>query len=148
LEIDPDLLIPDRDRSLNDGAIIAMEWSNSKDQGGYYWQMLEAVADHYKIDLDVPVSQIPEEKLKLILYGTGKQEVTMNMVGRNDRKTTFETSFEGIIPNLERRFRETSSEYIRSKISEFMSDRPCPTCNGTRLRREALAVTVDGKKYR
>jgi len=145
LEIDPDLLIPDRDRSLNDGAIIAMEWSNSKDQGGYYWQMLEAVADHYKIDLDVPVSQIPEEKLKLILYGTGKQEVTMNMVGRNDRKTTFETSFEGIIPNLERRFRETSSEYIRSKISEFMSDRPCPTCNGTRLRREALAVTVDGK---
>ena len=145
LEIDPDLLIPDRDRSLNDGAIIALEWSNSKEQGGYYWQMLEAVADHYKIDLDVPVNQIPDDKLKLILYGTGKQEVTMNMVGRNDRKTTFETSFEGIIPNLERRFRETSSEYIRSKISEYMSDRPCPTCKGTRLRPEALAVTVDDK---
>jgi excinuclease ABC subunit A len=145
LEIDPDLLIPDRERSFNDGAIIAMEWSNSKEQGGYYWQMLEAVAEHYKIDLDVPVNQIPEDKLNLILYGTGKQEVTMSMVGRNDRKTTFETSFEGIIPNLERRFRETSSEYIRSKISEYMSDRPCPKCKGTRLRPEALAVTVDGK---
>jgi excinuclease ABC subunit A len=83
--------------------------------------------------------------LNLILYGTGKQEVTMSMVGRNDRKTTFETSFEGIIPNLERRFRETSSEYIRSKISEYMSDRPCPTCKGTRLRPEALAVTVNDK---
>lgn len=145
LEIDPDLLIPDRERSLNDGAIIAMEWSNSKEQGGYYWQMLEAVAGQFKIDLDTPVNQIPEEKLNLILYGTGKQEVTMSMVGRNERKTTFETSFEGVIPNLERRFRETSSEYIRSKISEYMSDRPCPTCKGTRLRPEALAVTVDGK---
>jgi excinuclease ABC subunit A len=145
LEIDPDLLIPDRERSFNDGAIIAMEWSNNKEQGGYYWQMLEAVADHYKIDLDSPVNQIPEDKLNLILYGTGKQEVTMSMVGRNDRKTTFETSFEGIIPNLERRFRETSSEYIRSKISEYMSDRPCPTCKGTRLRPEALAVTVNDK---
>jgi len=146
LEIDPDLLIPDRDRSLNDGAIIAMEWSNSREQGGYYWQMLEAVAGHFHIDLDIPVNQISEEKLNLVLYGTGKQEVTMNMVGRNnERHTTFDTTFEGVIPNLERRFRETSSEFIRSRIGEYMSDRPCPTCKGTRLRPEALAVTVDGK---
>ena len=145
LEIDPDLLIPDRERSFNDGAIIALEWSNSKEQGGYYWQMVEAVAEHYHIDLDAPVNQIPEDKLRLILYGTGNQEVTMSMVSRNERKTTFDTSFEGVIPNLERRYRETSSEYIRSKISEYMSDRPCPTCKGTRLRPEALAVTVDGK---
>ncbi len=146
LEIDPDLLIPDRERSLNDGAIIAMEWNNGREQGGYYWQMLEAVASQFDIKLDKPVSEIPEEKLHLILYGTGKQEVTMNMVGRNnDRQTTFETSFEGVIPNLERRFRETSSEFIRSRIGEYMSDRPCPTCKGTRLRPEALAVTVDEK---
>lgn len=146
LEIDPDLLIPDRDRSFVDGAVVAMEWSNSREQGGYYWQMLEAVAKHYEIDLDIPVSQIPDEKLQLILYGTGKQEIVMNMVGRNnDRQTTFETSFEGVIPNLERRFRETSSEFIRSRISEYMSDRPCPSCKGTRLRPEALAVTVDDR---
>ncbi len=146
LEIDPDLLIPDRDRSFNEGAIIAMEWSNSREQGGYYWQMLEAVASHFDINLDKPVSEISEEKLRLVLYGTGSQEVTMNMVGRNsDRRTTFETSFEGIIPNLERRFRETTSEYIRSRIGEYMSDRTCPTCKGTRLRPEALAVTVDEK---
>ncbi len=146
LEIDPDLLIPDKERSFKEGAIIAMEWANSREQGGYYWQMLEAVADHYGIDLDCPVNQIPEEQMKIVLYGTGKQEITMNMVGRNnDRHTTFETSFEGVIPNLERRFRETSSEFIRSRISEYMCDRPCPTCKGTRLRPEALAVTVDGK---
>jgi excinuclease ABC subunit A len=146
LEIDPDLLIPDRSRSFNDGAIIAMEWNNGREQGGYYWQMVEAVADHFGIDLDKPVSTIPEEKIRMILYGTGNKEVTMNMVGRNnDRRTTFETSFEGVIPNLERRFRETSSEFIRSRIGEYMSDRPCPTCKGTRLRPEALAVTVDGK---
>jgi excinuclease ABC subunit A len=146
LEIDPDLLIPDRDRSFNEGAIIAMEWSNSREQGGYYWQMLEAVAKQFKIDLEKPINQIPEDKLRLVLYGTGKEEVTMNMVGRNnERRTTFETSFEGVIPNLERRFKETSSEYIRSRIGEYMSDRPCPTCKGTRLRPEALAVTVDDK---
>lgn len=146
LEIDPDLLIPDKERSFKEGAIIAMEWANSREQGGYYWQMLEAVAEHFDIDLDKPVSQISEDKMHLVLYGTGKQEITMNMVGRNnDRRTTFETSFEGVIPNLERRYRETSSEFIRSRISEYMCDRPCPTCKGTRLRPEALAVTVDGK---
>ncbi|HEX7556553.1 MAG TPA: excinuclease ABC subunit UvrA, partial [Leptolinea sp.] len=146
LEIDPDLLVPDRERSFNEGAIIAMEWSNGREQGGYYWQMLEAVAKQFKIDLDKPLTSISEEKIHLILYGTGNQEVTMNMVGRNnERRTTFDTTFEGVIPNLERRFRETSSEYIRSRIGEYMSDRPCPTCKGTRLRPEALAVTVDGK---
>jgi len=146
LEIDPDLLMPDRERSFEEGALIAMEWSNSREQGGYYWQMLEAVAKHFDIDLDIPVAKVPEEKIRLILYGTGNQEVTMNVVGRNnDRRTTFDTPFEGVIPNLERRFRETSSEYIRSRIGEYMSDRPCPTCKGTRLRAEAIAVTVDDR---
>jgi excinuclease ABC subunit A len=146
LEIDPDLLIPDRERSFNEGAIIAMEWSNGKEQGGYYWQMIEAVSKHFKIDLDKPVASIPQDKIRVILYGTGNQEVTMNMVGRNnDRRTTFDTTFEGVIPNLERRFRETSSEFIRSRISEYMSDRPCPTCKGNRLRPEAIAVTVDDR---
>ena len=143
LEIDPDLLIPDPDRSLNEGAIIALEWNGPRDQGGYYWQMVEAVAHEHHIDLDAPVRTIPKSKLDIILYGSGSQEITIHLQGRNDRQSTFSTAFEGVIHNLERRYRETTSEYIRNKITEFMSDRPCPTCKGTRLRPEALAVTVD-----
>jgi excinuclease ABC subunit A len=142
LEIDPDLLIPDTDRPLNEGAIIALEWNGPREQGGYYWQMVEAVAKNYHIDLNAPVSTISQELLNKILYGTGSQQLTIQMEGRNDRKTTFQTNFEGVIPNLERRYKETQSEYIRNKISEFMSNRPCPTCNGERLRPEALAVTI------
>ncbi|MEM5776417.1 MAG: excinuclease ABC subunit UvrA, partial [Anaerolineaceae bacterium] len=144
LEIDPDLLIPDKDLSLNDGAIVAMEWKNSRDQGGYYWQYLEAVAREYKIDLDAPVSSIPPEKMKLILYGTGEDQVTVR-IERKERQSRFETSFEGVVNNFERRYRETQSEYIRNKIAEYMSQRPCPTCKGTRLRPESMAVTVDGE---
>ncbi len=142
LEIDPDLLIPDQERSFNDGAIIALEWSGPREQGGYYWQMVEAVAKAYKIDLDAPVNTLKQDDINRILYGTGGEQFTVSMDGRNERKTTFQTNFEGVIPNLERRYRETQSDYIRNKISEFMSDRPCPTCKGERLRPEALAVTV------
>lgn len=145
LEIDPDLLMPDGDRSLSEGAIAALEWNGPRDQGGYYWQMIEAVAHSYHIDLNAPVNSIPEEKIHLILYGTGGKEISVHMQGRNERTTTFNTAFEGVIPNLERRYRETGSEYVRNKISEFMSDRPCQTCKGTRLRPEALAVTVDDR---
>ena len=144
LEIDPDLIIPDPDRSLTEGAIVVMEWNTGREQGGYYWQHLEAVAQHYHIDLNAPVRTIPKEKLDLVLYGTKGQEVTVNIQGR-ERASTFRAAFEGVIPNLERRFRETNSEYIRNKITEYMNDRPCPTCQGKRLRPEALAVTVDGK---
>ncbi|MEW6650147.1 MAG: excinuclease ABC subunit UvrA [Chloroflexota bacterium] len=144
LEIDPDRLIPDRERSLNDGAIVALEWNGPRDQGGYYWQMVEAVAVTHNIDLNAPVNTISEEKLKLILYGTGSEEIRVHFHGKNDRQSSYQTPFEGVIPNLERRFRETSSEYIRNKITEYMSDRPCPVCLGTRLRQEAMAVTVDG----
>jgi len=143
LEIDPDLLIPDTDRSLCEGAIIALEWNGPREQGGYYWQMIEAVAHLYHIELDAAVRTITEEKLQKILYGTGTQEIVVHIQGKNDRQTTYKTIFEGVIPNLERRYRETNSEYIRNRISEFMSDRPCPTCKGERLRPEALAVTVD-----
>ncbi|MDT8899392.1 excinuclease ABC subunit UvrA [Thermanaerothrix sp. 4228-RoL] len=144
LEIDPDLIIPDKERSLNDGAIVALEWNGPREQGGYYWQMIEAVAKAYDIDLDAPVSSIPEEKLNKILYGTGREEIRVHLHGRNDRQASYVTPFEGVIPNLERRYRETNSEYIRARIAEFMTDQPCPTCKGTRLRPEALAVTVDG----
>jgi excinuclease ABC subunit A len=143
LEIDPDLLIPDQDMSLKEGAIAISEWSGPRDEGGYYWQTLEAAAHDYHVDLNAPVRSIPREKLEVILYGTNGREVTVHYRNKHGRKATFRTPFEGVIANLERRYSETNSEYMRDKISEFMSERTCPTCRGARLRPEALAVTVD-----
>ncbi len=143
LEIDLQLLIPDRGVSFSDGAIAISEWSGPREEGGYYWQLLEAAANEYKIDLDAPFRSIPEEKLKIILHGTDGKEVTVHYKNRNGRRATFRTPFEGVINNLHRRYNETNSEYMRVKISEFMSQHTCPTCHGARLRPEALAVTID-----
>ena len=143
LEIDPDRIIPDRDRSLNEGAIASMEWSGPKEEGGYYWQSLEAAARAYRIDLEKPVSELTKEQVDVILYGTGDRQVTMTYKNSNGNEFKFSRAFEGVITNLERRYKETNSEYIREKINEFMSDRPCPTCGGKRLNASALAVTVD-----
>ena len=143
LEIDPERIIPDRERSLNEGAIASMEWSGPKEEGGYYWQGLQAAAKAYRIDLDQPVSELTKEQLDIVLYGTGDRQVQMTYKNSNGNEFRFSRAFEGVITNLERRYRETNSEYIREKISEFMSDRPCPTCKGKRLNPAALAVTVD-----
>ncbi len=144
LEIDPERVIPDKERSLNEGAIVALEWNGAREEGGYYWQSLEAVARAYHIDLNKPVKDLPEEHLNLILYGTGNRQVPMVYQSASGGQFKVTRAFEGVIPNLERRYRETQSEWIRARISEFMSNKPCPTCNGKRLRPEALAVTVDG----
>jgi len=144
LEIDPDLLIPDRSLSLADGALAAMEWSNQNRQdSGYYWQMLEAVSAHYGIDLDVPVRDLPEESIHLIMNGTDGEEVPVHYRSRDGRESTYKTAFEGVVGNLERRYQETQSDYVRGKIQEYMSERHCPACKGQRLRKEALAVTID-----
>lgn len=143
LEIDPDRIIPDRSISLADGAVVAMNWSpQNQEHRGYYWQMMEAVADHYKIDLEAPVEEIPEEKLGYILHGTDGQAIPVHYESRDGRRSTYRTAFEGVIGNLERRYQETQSDYIRGRIQEYMSRRPCPSCRGQRLRAEALAVTV------
>src|SRR5215213_2765148 len=144
LEIDPERIIPDADRSLNEGAIASMEWSGPKEEGGYYWQGLEAAARTYRIDLDKPVRELTKEQMKIILYGTGDKQVQMTYKNSNGNEFKFTRAFEGVITNLERRYRETNSEWMREKISEFMSDRPCPSCGGKRLNPAALAVTVDG----
>ena len=143
LEIDPELLIPDKMLSLNEGAIAMPEWSGPREEGGYYWQTLEAAANEYEIELDDQVSSIPAEKLDIILYGTNGKEVTVHYKNRNGRQATFRTPFEGVVNNLHRRYSETNSEYMRSKISEYMSETTCTTCHGARLRPEALAITVD-----
>jgi excinuclease ABC subunit A len=128
--------------SLNDGAIIVSEWSGPREEGGYYWQLMEAVASEYKLDLNKPVSTLTPEQLDIILYGTKGKDVNVRYHNRDGRQTTFRTAFEGVINNLQRRYNETNSEYIREKLSEIMSERVCPTCGGARLRKEALAVTV------
>ncbi len=130
--------------SIAEGAVAAGEWSNQgRDRRGYYWQLIEALADEYDIDLDVPVSSLSKKKLDLILYGTQGEQISVRYQSREGRKATFKTAYEGIIGNLERRYQETQSEDMRSRIQEYMSERPCPRCEGKRLRPEALAVTVD-----
>src|SRR5512138_3676272 len=144
LEIDPDLLIPDKDLSLNEGAIVAMEWSGPKEEGGYYWQALQAAAHYFGVDLDKPVRELTQEQVDLILYGTRGKEIPIKYKSARGHEFTFARDFEGVVGNLERRYRETNSEYIRERITEYMSDKPCPTCHGKRLRPEAIAVTVAG----
>jgi len=146
LEIDPDLVIPDPSLTISDGAVVALEWANqNRENPGYYWKMIEAVADSYGIDLDKPVASLPEDQLQRILYGTGGEKINVQYESREGRRASYQTDFEGILGNLERRYQETQSEYIRSKIGDFMSERPCPSCMGKRLRKEALAVTLDEK---
>jgi excinuclease ABC subunit A len=143
LEIDPERIIPDMERTLNEGAIASMEWSGPKEEGGFYWQGLQAAAKAYRIDLDKPVRELTPDQMNIVLYGTGEKQVQMTYRNSNGNEFRFWRAFEGVITNLERRYKETNSEYIREKISEFMSDRPCPTCQGKRLNPAALAVTVD-----
>ena len=143
LEIDPERLMPDPDLSLNNGAIVLSEWSGPRAEGGWYWQSLEGAARHYKIDLDAPVGTIPPEKMEIILQGTGGKEIKMNYKSSKGQEYTFTRAFEGVIPNMLRRFRATSSEYMRSRIMEYMTDRDCPSCQGLRLRPESRAVTID-----
>ncbi len=143
LEIDPDLLIPDKRLSLNEGAISSSEWRGPRDEGGYYWQLLEAVAHQYHINLNSPVEKLSEDELKVVLYGTNGREVTVHYKNKDGRRSTFRMAFEGVIGNLQRRYNDSSSEYMRERINEMMTEQVCPVCNGNRLRPEALAVTID-----
>lgn len=142
LEIDPDRIIPDRDLSLNEGAIVTSEWG-PREEGGYYWQSLQGVCNASKIDMDKPVRELTKEQLKLILYGTGDKQIQMVYKNANGSEFKFTRAFEGVITNLERRYKETNSDWMREKIAEYMSDRPCPVCEGKRLNPAALAVTID-----
>ena len=143
-DIDPDLVIPDKTLSLQDGAIKNPEW-DSKDVGGYSWQMLEALAETYNFSLETPFEQLDKAVQRTILHGTGTKEITVNYVGRHGRKGTFKTAFEGVIGNMQRRYQDTNSDWIRMKLGSFVTRTPCPECGGKRLRKEALGVLVDGK---
>lgn len=141
MEIDPDLVIPDKSKSLARGAVVP--WS--KGTSTYYPQILEGVASHYGIDMSVPLKDLPDRFLNVILYGSGDDHIEFHYRNQYGREYDWTSRFEGVIKNLKRRHRESTSDAVRSEIEEFMSTRPCPDCNGSRLRPESLAVTVGGK---
>ena len=137
-EIDPDLLVPDPSLSVGEGALVPWSVGNSS----FYESVIQAIADRYEIDLDCPWSELPEDQQKLFLYGTKGERVYVQYRNRMGRKRSYMLSFEGIVPSLERRYKETDSSQQRERIEEYMSFRPCPACNGARLKPEVLAVTV------
>ena len=143
LEVDINLLVPDRTLSIIEGAIDAQEWGGPKAQGGYYWRALVGAAEKNKISLDKPYNKLTSEQEQVILYGTQGDEVSMTYTDKEGREYEFFREFEGVINNLQRRFKETQSEYMRSRIMGYMNDNPCPSCHGARLRPEALAVTIN-----
>jgi excinuclease ABC subunit A len=140
MEIDPELIVPDPSLSIGEGAIVP--WSTSASD--YYEQITEAIADRYEIPMDVPWEDLPEDQRDFFLYGTNGDRLYVSYRNRMGRKRSYTTSFEGIVPNLERRYRETDSDYVREKIEEYMSVVPCPECEGARLRPESRAVLVGG----
>src|SRR3989454_12144822 len=140
-EIDPDLLVPDTGLSISEGALVPWSVGNS----GFYESVIQAIADRYEIPLDEPWENLSEEEEDLFLYGTEGERVYVSYRNRMGRRRSYMLAFEGIIPSLERRYRETDSGNQRERIEEYMSFRPCPVCNGARLKPEVLAVTVGDK---
>ncbi|MFP4322609.1 MAG: excinuclease ABC subunit UvrA [Anaerolineales bacterium] len=141
LEIDPDLVVDDKHKSLADGAISANGWP--QDRQGYTMSVIESVCEVYGIDFNAPWHHLSEDDHEYILYGTGEALIPVQYITHDGRKRTFETRFEGVIPNLTRRYNETTSDWMRGKIEELMSERPCPACKGQRLRPHALNVLIN-----
>ncbi len=140
LEIDPDLVVPDPELSIAQGALAPWATSNS----AYYDQMTAGLAERYDVDLEAPWRTLSEAQQQAFLYGTGGEPIQVRYRNRYGRERAYGARFEGIVNNLQRRYRETDSELAREKIEEFMSVRPCPACHGARLRPESLAVLVAG----
>jgi excinuclease ABC subunit A len=137
-EIDPDLLVPDPDLSIGEGALVPWSVGNSS----FYESVFQAIADRWEIDLDKPWHELTHEQQDLFLYGTKGERVYVTYRNRMGRKRAYMLAFEGIVPSLQRRYRDTDSAQQRERIEEYMSFRPCPACNGARLKPEVLAVTV------
>ncbi|MEG1442063.1 MAG: excinuclease ABC subunit UvrA, partial [Oscillospiraceae bacterium] len=142
IKVDPNLVIPNKKLSINQGAIVASGW-NGTDPTSISKMYYEGLAKHYGFSLDVPVSKLPPEILDIILYGTGKQKIKLTY-DRKFSKGEQVTRFEGVVNNLERRHMETGSEWMKAEIETLMVNMPCPDCKGARLKSETLAVTVGG----
>lgn len=133
-EIDPCLILPNSKLTVNEGAI--RPWIRSASNSTWYFSIMEAAAKKHNIDLNVPVGKLSKEDLRILLYGSGDEIYTVR---------SYETKYEGVIPNLERRYKETDSEYIRREIDKYMVVKTCPSCEGKRLKREVLGITIDKK---
>ncbi len=142
MEIDPELVVPDPSLSIGEGALAP--WAGSA--SNYYEQMTDAIAEAYGVDLDVAWEELPEEQRDVFLYGTDGEPVQVTYKNRYGRRRSYATRFEGIVKNLQRRYRETDSEWTREKIEQYMSLRACPVCGGARLRAESRAVLVGGTR--
>ncbi len=144
MELDPELVLPNRDLSIADGAILP--WMRSGlENSKWYGSLLEAVAAQYGFSLYTPVRELSPEIIDIILYGSKGKAVTVQYSSKSGRKRSYDVVFEGIIPNLKRRYDQTASESVREDVERYMAIRPCPVCKGARLKPEVLAVTVNDK---
>lgn len=144
MEFDPELMIPDHTLSLNAGAIQVMGWQSASDDSSFTHAILEALAKEYEFSLDTPYYKYPPRIKKILIYGTGGKEVKVHYRGQRG-VGVYDVAFEGLIANVERRYRETSSDWSKQEYEKFMRITPCPVCHGQRLKPSALAVTVGGK---
>ena len=143
LEIDPNLVFSRPELTLEDGAIRPWARRSRGPGDGYYHQLVRAVAQHYDIPTDVPVRKLSAKQRDIILHGSkSRDRISLQYRNTEGMERIYQTTYEGVIPNLQRRYQETTSDYMRGEIENFMSARPCPICGGKRLRSEALAVTV------
>lgn len=141
MSIDPDLVIPDKDKSIREGAIRASGWYYA--EGGIAQMYYQSLSEHYHFSLDTPVKELPKQVVDILLYGTKGEKIKM-VRDTQDIKSTYYTEFEGVANNLERRFRETSSNWMREEITTWMNAVDCPQCHGDRLKKESLSVLVGG----
>ena len=144
MEFDVDLMIPDQSISIADGAIVVLGWQSCTDKKSYTRAILDALAEEYNFDLDTPFNEMSEEARNIILYGTNGHEVKVHYKGQRG-EGTYNVAFEGLIKNVQRRYREVGSESMKEEYESFMTITPCDDCGGQRLKKESLAVTVGGK---
>ncbi len=144
MEFDIDLMIPDQNLSIADGAIVVLGWQSCTDKKSYTRAILDALAEEFKFDLNTPFNQMSEEARNIILYGTGGREVKVHYKGQRG-EGIYDVAFEGLIRNVQRRYREVGSESMKEEYESFMTITPCDICEGQRLKRESLAVTVADK---
>lgn len=141
MSIDPDLVIPDKDKSICEGAIRASGWYYA--EGGIAQMYYQSLSEHYHFSLDTPIKELPKQVVDILLYGTKGEKIKM-VRDTQDIKSTYYTEFEGVANNLERRFRETSSNWMREEITTWMNAVDCPQCHGDRLKKESLSVLIGG----
>jgi len=142
MELDPELVVPNKNLSLAEGAV--QPWARTSTVSTWYMRMIEALARKHHFSVQSPVKELTAEQLDLVLYGD-KGEITIHYTGSGGHDNKWNTTFEGVVPNLSRRYRETDSDYVRGEIERYMAENPCPACGGARLKPESLAVMIDGR---